>query len=131
MYGRSLSSLVFIYSDSINNMLKVTPGDFTETITSLLDPTFLPPPDGMNNEHLRTMVQRWERYVAEGVFTLSVPAATPLGGGSDGTAELAEFWTSPAPYWDMRLHAPKLWNALKRGNLVIFKVKLEISFAYT
>lgn len=112
-------------------MLKVTPGDFTETITSLLDPTFLPPPDGMNNEHLRTMVQRWERYVAEGVFTLSVPAATPLGGGSDGTAELAEFWTSPAPYWDMRLHAPKLWNALKRGNLVIFKVKLEISFAYT
>ncbi|KAJ6542625.1 hypothetical protein B0H19DRAFT_1171131 [Mycena capillaripes] len=104
----------------------VTPGDFAETITSLLNPAFLPPLTGMNYEHLQSMVKRWERYVDEGVFALAVPAGTPLGGGSDGVAELAEFWTSPAPYWDMRLHAPKLWEGLKASNLVIFKVNFAI-----
>ncbi|KAJ7468594.1 DUF89 domain-containing protein [Mycena latifolia] len=105
----------------------VTPTDFAETISSLLDPVFLPTPDGMDVEHLRNMVERWKRYVDEGVFALSVPGTTPLGGGSNGTAGLAEFWTSPAPYWDMQIHAPKLWSALKASNLVIFKVTLRSS----
>jgi hypothetical protein len=104
------------------HVLEVTPGDFTDTIHSLLDPAFLPPPPGMDFEHLQTMIKRWERYVAEGVFALSVPATTPLGGGSDGAAESAQFWTSPAPYWDMQRRAPGLWNALRASNLVIFKV---------
>lgn len=104
------------------HVLEVTPGDFTDTIHSLLDPAFLPPPPGMDFEHLQTMIKRWERYVAEGVFALSVPATTPLGGGSDGAAESAQFWTSPAPYWDMQRHAPGLWDALRASNLVIFKV---------
>ncbi|KAF7326870.1 DUF89 domain-containing protein [Mycena venus] len=103
----------------------VTPGDFTETIHSLLDPEFLPPPAGMDFEHLRTMIKRWEKYVDEGVFALSVPATTPLGGGSDGVAQLAEFWTSPAPYWDMQVHASRLWNALRTSGLVIFKGDLN------
>jgi len=103
----------------------VTPGDFTDTIRSLLDPEFLPPPAGMDFEHLRTMIKRWEKYVDEGIFALSVPAATPLGGGSDGAAQLAEFWTSPAPYWDMRIHAPSLWKGLKASDLVIFKGDLN------
>ncbi|KAJ7145852.1 DUF89-domain-containing protein [Mycena epipterygia] len=103
----------------------VTPSDFAETISCLLDPTFLPPPADMNYDHLRNMIERWKKYVETGVFALSVPAATPLGGGSDGTAELAEFWTSPAPYWDMRIHATKLWSALKGSDLVIFKGDLN------
>ncbi|KAJ7777584.1 DUF89 domain-containing protein, partial [Mycena maculata] len=103
----------------------VTPGDFSETISCLLDPTFLPPPAGMNYDHLQNMIRRWKRYVDEGIFALSVSAATPLGGGPDENAELAEFWTSPAPYWDMRMHAPKLWSFLTQSNLVIFKGDLN------
>ncbi|KAJ7656673.1 DUF89 domain-containing protein [Mycena rosella] len=101
----------------------VTPIDFVETINGLLDPSFLPAPEGMDVEHLRNMVERWKRYVDEGIFALSVPTATPLGGGSSGA--LAEFWTSPAPYWDMQIHAPQLWSALKGSNLVIFKGDLN------
>ncbi|KAJ7141872.1 DUF89 domain-containing protein [Mycena crocata] len=103
----------------------VTPTDFAETIKFLLDPTFLPPPSGIDYEPLQFMVKRWEKYVEEGVFTLSVPAATPLGGGPGESAELAQFWTSPAPYWDMATKAPKLWSALKASNLVIFKGDLN------
>ncbi|KAJ7041226.1 DUF89 domain-containing protein [Mycena alexandri] len=103
----------------------VTPADFAETISSLLDPTFLPPLADVNPAHLQSMVERWVRYINGGIFALSIPATTPLGGGSDGAAELAEFWTSPAPYWDMRLYAPKLWNTLKTSNLVIFKGDLN------
>ncbi|KAJ7239980.1 DUF89 domain-containing protein [Mycena haematopus] len=99
----------------------VTPEDFADSLGSLLDPTFLPPPPGMDFENLRTMIARWKKYVDEGIFALSVPVTTPLGGGSDGAAQLAEFWTSPAPYWDMQLHASGLWNTLKTSDLVIFK----------
>lgn len=84
------------------------------------------------------MVTRWKKYIDEGIFALSVPFTTALGGG--GGAELAEFWTAPSAYWDMRLlgmlpfvdifedlytgrfPAPKLWEALQKSNLVIFKV---------
>ncbi|KAF8183837.1 hypothetical protein K438DRAFT_1838698 [Mycena galopus ATCC 62051] len=100
----------------------VTPGDFVESLQSLLDPAFLPPPPGLDFEPLRIMVKRWEQYVSEGIFALSVPTATPLGGGSDSAAQAAEFWTSPAPYWNMRLLASDLWNMLKASDLVIFKV---------
>lgn len=68
------------------------------------------------------MVTRWKSYIDKGVFDLSVPADTPLGGSTVG--ELAEFWTGPWPYWDLQLHAPKLFDRLKESNLVIFKVRL-------
>ncbi|KAJ7619435.1 DUF89 domain-containing protein [Roridomyces roridus] len=97
----------------------VTPNDFSETISSLLDPTFLPPLPEMSYDHLQSMVQRWKTYIDKGVFTLSVPAATPLGGGVG--AETGEFWTTPLPYWDLQLHAPELWSFLKDSDLVIFK----------
>ncbi|KAJ7221720.1 DUF89 domain-containing protein [Mycena pura] len=103
----------------------VTPSDFANTIELLLDPAFILPPTGADFGPLQKMVQRWERYINDGVFLLSVPITTPLGGGSDGTAALAEFWTSPAPYWDMEVHAPKLCSALKTSNLVIFKGDLN------
>ncbi|KAJ7279027.1 DUF89 domain-containing protein [Mycena rebaudengoi] len=102
----------------------VTPEDFSTTIDCLLDPEFLPPPAGMQSGHLHTMVTRWKKYIDEGIFALSVPFTTALGGG--GGAELAEFWTAPSAYWDMRLLAPKLWEALQKSTLVIFKVPLGL-----
>lgn len=99
----------------------MTPRDFSEIVICLLDPMFLPPPPEMTYDHLRSMVQRWKTYIDTGIFVLSVPVATPLGGGADGA--LAEFWTSPLPYWDLKIHAPELWNFLSQSNLVILKVR--------
>lgn len=109
----------------------VTPPDFTQTITSLLDVAFFPratdadeKPINSNQEHLTDMVNRWKRYVDSGVFSLSVPLDTPLG-GSRGKPDstISEFWTSPWPYWNMEELAPELFRALKGSDLVIFKVK--------
>ncbi|KAK7055177.1 DUF89 domain-containing protein [Favolaschia claudopus] len=102
----------------------VTPSDFAETIQSLLDPAFLPPTDGMNLDHLQVMIRRWEKYINDGVFSLSVPAATPLGGKSEEAQRLAGFWTSPAPYWNMEVLASDLYKGLKGSDLVIFKYLL-------
>ncbi|KAJ6476204.1 DUF89 domain-containing protein [Mycena sanguinolenta] len=103
----------------------VTSEDFANSIALMLDREFLPPPPGMDFERLRTMLNRWEKYISEGIFALSVPTTTPLGGVSDGAAQLADFWTHPAPYWDMRLHAPTLWDTLATSDLVIFKGDLN------
>ncbi|KAJ7073264.1 DUF89 domain-containing protein [Mycena belliarum] len=101
----------------------VTPADFADTISSLLDPSFLAPPEGTNIEHLERMVARWKTYVESGVFALSVPASTPLGGSAE--SEVAEFWTGWAPYWDMRGRARGLWGELRGSGLVIFKGDLN------
>jgi len=107
----------------------VTPPDFYPSITSLLDPAFFPPPpdasvDSTSDsqyEHLKNMVTRWKTYIDEGIFSLSVPLETPLGGGDLS----AEFWTTPWPYWDMKTRAPDLWKTLRDSGLVIFKGDLN------
>lgn len=113
-------------------MSDVTPTDFKETITSLLDPGFFPSTDsghGLSFEHLQQMVLRWKNYVDQGIFRLSVPTETPLGGG-DKDAALADFWTTPWPYWDIESLAPDIFRDLKSSNLVIFKVGLTSYFPF-
>ncbi|CAK5271789.1 unnamed protein product [Mycena citricolor] len=101
----------------------VTPPDFSETITSLLDPGFLASIESSNPERVRNLVLRWQKYIADGTFSLSVPETTPLGGGVSG--DMAAFWTSPWPYWDMETRAPNLYAKLKDSGLVIFKGDLN------
>jgi len=107
----------------------VTPPDFEKTLTSLSDPKFFS--RGANSdekkfqsslEHLTELVTRWKSHLARGIFSLSAPIDTPLG-GSKGAA-LAEFWTGPWPYWHLDSHAPELFQELKGSDLVIFKVIL-------
>ncbi|KAL0961202.1 hypothetical protein HGRIS_006170 [Hohenbuehelia grisea] len=111
----------------------VTPPDFVQTIESLLDPSFFPPPTEADSEQgtsidqyelLRIMVTRWKKYVEDGTFTLSVPTTTPLG-GMKFVSSVAEFWTSPWPYWRMHEHAPGLFKWLSNSGLVIFKVNIQ------
>jgi len=66
------------------------------------------------------MVSRWNSYLEKGIFSLSVPEETPLGGTANTRA--AEFWTTARPYWDMETEAPELFASLKGSGLVIFKV---------
>ncbi|KAK7440054.1 Hairy/enhancer-of-split with YRPW motif protein 2 [Stygiomarasmius scandens] len=102
----------------------VTPPDFAETIANLSDPAFLqssPTPE--QKEHLDELTRRLKQYVESGVFSMSVPLETPLGGGNLGNG--ANFWTSPAPYWDMKTYDRKLWEDLRESSLVIFKGDLN------
>lgn len=86
------------------------------------------------------MVLRWQSYLENGIFALSVPLDTPLGGdvtvGTNGQKNVvvnlekngvneASFWTGPWPYWDMKELAPELWTTLSESGLVIFKVGLR------
>ncbi|CDO75454.1 hypothetical protein BN946_scf184823.g8 [Trametes cinnabarina] len=110
----------------------VTPPDFKSTTKSLLSPTFFPqetttegaPAAGSSDDsraHLLEMVKRWESYIESGVFSLSVPIDSPLG-ASD---KMADFWTSPYPYWNMDALAPELHASLRDSSLVIFKGDLN------
>ncbi|KAI9512134.1 DUF89 domain-containing protein [Russula earlei] len=89
----------------------VTPPDFA----ALLDVASLP--RGPAPEHLERAIARWNAYLANGTFALFVPRDAPIGTPN----ERVDFWTSPWPYWDMRLRAPKVWDALSESGLVIFK----------
>jgi len=104
----------------------VTPSDFKDTFEFLLDPSFFNTSADTahtpNFGHLKHMVSRWRNYVDQGIFKLSVPIETPLGGG--GT-EGASFWSTPWPYWNMESLAPKIFQTLKLSNLVIFKGDLN------
>jgi len=93
----------------------VTPPDFA----ALLDPSALP--RGPAPEHLERAIARWNGYLASGTFALSVARDAPIG-ASDGAFD---FWTSPWPYWDMRVRAPGIWNALRDSGLVILKGDLN------
>ena len=66
------------------------------------------------------MVSRWNSYLEKGVFSLSVSEEAPLGGTLN--TQVAEFWTTARPYWDMETEAPELFASLKGSGLVIFKV---------
>ncbi|CAA7262587.1 unnamed protein product [Cyclocybe aegerita] len=110
----------------------VTPPDFKTTFDALEDassffssPTFSP--SDSETTHMHTMVSRWQSYLASGVFSLSVPVETPLGGGGkdDEEVKAAEFWTSPYPYWDMRTRSPGAFESLRGSGLVIFKGDLN------
>ncbi|KAJ3729202.1 DUF89 domain-containing protein [Lentinula guzmanii] len=135
----------------------VTPPDFNETIACLLRPTslfttssssssLLPSPE--QQQHLRKLAERLRQYVSEGVFAMSVPGGTGLGGGLTTTApttaitttttttmvktttaatthSLAEFWTAPVPYWDIETYDRELWELLRGSDLVVFKGDLN------
>ncbi|KAI6160364.1 DUF89 domain-containing protein [Pisolithus thermaeus] len=93
----------------------VTPADFYRTIQSLSSPTFFNKTATTTESarHLKEMVERWERYLREGVFCLS----TALEGGQKKT----QFWTGPWPYWYMEDKANELWRSLSESSLVIIK----------
>ncbi|KAJ4500609.1 DUF89 domain-containing protein [Lentinula lateritia] len=117
----------------------VTPPDFKETIEFLLDPkSFLsdiassqPQPSVEQQQHLRELAGRLRRYVSEGVFELSVPSETSLGGRhttatpSTKESSLAQFWTAPVAYWDMATYDQELYEFLGNSDLVIFKGDLN------
>ncbi|KAF7784879.1 hypothetical protein Agabi119p4_1044 [Agaricus bisporus var. burnettii] len=102
-----------------------TPFDF-KRFYSLLNQEFFESVDIGDSpdcwEHLSVMVERWKGYVEKGVFKLSVPDGSPLGGDTRGRAD---FWTSPYPYWDMKNLAPPLYENLRSSDLVIFKGDLN------
>nr|GAT53691.1 predicted protein [Mycena chlorophos] len=110
----------------------VTPSDFANTLEILLEPTFL----SLAEEEqtlLSEMVLGWTKHYEEGVFSLSVPMTTPLGGGGsdlDASADLARFWTEHSPYWDMETLAPELWKELRKSDFVIFKGDLKYGTVY-
>jgi hypothetical protein len=101
----------------------VTPVDFKDTFKVLRDPTFFPAENSseIEHKHFDYMVSRWNSYLENGIFSLSVPQETPLGGGTFNT-KVAEYWTTGRPYWDMETEAPELFASLKGSGLVIFKV---------
>ncbi|TDL27162.1 DUF89 domain-containing protein [Rickenella mellea] len=101
----------------------VTPPDFKHTFSSILSPSFFPPPSPTSPStnsasDLHHMVTRWKTHLSTGAFSLSVPVDTPLGASNLQT----DFWTAPHAYWDMKLRAAELFEALSGSGLVIFKV---------
>lgn len=66
-------------------------------------------------------IERWNAYLADGTFALSVPRDAGVGTPD----ERVDFWTSPWPYWDLRLRSPAVWDALHESGLVIFKGDLN------
>jgi len=95
----------------------VTPPDFA----ALLDPSALPRGPEVLREHLEQAITRWNGYLASGTFALSVARDAPIGASN----EAFNFWTSPWPYWDMRVRAPGVWSTLSDSGLVIFKGDLN------
>ncbi|KIM61255.1 hypothetical protein SCLCIDRAFT_1216160 [Scleroderma citrinum Foug A] len=98
----------------------VTPTDFYKTIDSLLSPTFFLADSAVTSEsvqHLKHLVERWQRYLKEGIFCLS----TELEDGHKKT----QFWTGPWPYWCMEEKANELHQWLAGSSLVIFKGDLN------
>ncbi|KAF9446541.1 DUF89 domain-containing protein [Macrolepiota fuliginosa MF-IS2] len=103
----------------------VTPPDFAQSFELLLDPAFfdsVSEDQSNNRQHLIAMVNRWKGYVESGVFVLSVALESRFG---EDTHDIADFWTSPYPYWNMESLAPELFGRLKTSDLVIFKGDLN------
>jgi hypothetical protein len=104
----------------------VTPPDFADLFDSLLSPFFFSTAQSLQPSfdsqfHLKTMVTRWKSHLASGTFELSVPEETQLG----ATNVIADFWTEPWPYWNMKERAGELYETLRSSGLVIFKGDLN------
>ncbi|KAI6146498.1 hypothetical protein EDD17DRAFT_1767644 [Pisolithus thermaeus] len=98
----------------------VTPTDFHKTAESLSSPTFFNATAETTPEsalHLKEMVERWRKYLEQGIFRLS----TTVEDGHKKT----QFWTGPWPYWYMEDKANSLWSFLTESGLVIFKGDLK------
>ncbi|KAF9556449.1 DUF89 domain-containing protein [Agrocybe pediades] len=100
----------------------VTPPDFKETFEVLSNPEFFEKENSADLGPLREMVSRWKSYVDNGVFRLSVPISTPLGGDLN---DPAQFWTTAKPYWNMKMESPVMFAQLAASDLVIFKGDLN------
>lgn len=100
----------------------VTPADFSYTIASLLDTNFFQEASDREKDLLVKMAGRWRTYWDQGVFQLAVPADSALGAGPE-KAPLGQFWTTPWPYWDLKLRDRDLWEHLSQSGLVVFKVR--------
>lgn len=73
----------------------VQPHDFSTTIASLLDPAFFPESAGSTDAEksaLKNMVERWQRYVDQGVFRLSVPLGLEMGAPGGELADCTPFF---------------------------------------
>ena len=110
----------------------VTPPDFKSTLDSL-DTSFFSSPTTSDYPAgcLERLVARWRKYVDDGTFALSVPMHTTFDGSHTAEQSLAEFWTTPWPYWDMKIRAADLWECLTGSELVIFKVRPKKTFRKT
>ena len=78
------------------------------------------PSSGPNS--VQKMAQRWQKYLQEGKFKLSVPPQTKLSEAADESNVLAAgFWTSPYAFADMPKKDTKLVEELRKSDLVVFK----------
>ncbi|KAL8291312.1 hypothetical protein RQP46_002290 [Phenoliferia psychrophenolica] len=103
----------------------VQPHDFSTTLASLLDPSFFPQEANtteLEKADLKNMVERWQRYVEEGKFRLSVPLGLEMGAPG---GEMADFWTTPDSFANLPSKAPELLVELQKASLVIFKGDLN------
>lgn len=106
----------------------VLPTDFLKTIRELIrspsfsSPSSTSPTSKHSAGHLKLLANRWDRYLSDGTFALSVPLETPIGAPD---AAPIHFWTSPWPYWDLRERDEELFGCLEGSGLVVFKGDLN------
>jgi hypothetical protein len=74
-----------------------------------------------DQQALTTMSRRWQTYLADGKFKLSIPLDTQLG----QKTEIGDYWTSPFSYQHLPEKDPALLQELKKSDLVIFKGDLN------
>ena len=107
---------------NVGFLLRMTIADFTDLFKCLLSSSFFPSTESGESaeadSYLKALVTRWQSYVESGVFELSVPLDTQLG----STNQMADFWTEPWPYWNMKEKASVLFKSLEGSGLVVFKV---------
>lgn len=99
----------------------VVPADFTSLFAALNDSTFFPADTAISSEDkeaLRRVIARWESYIKDGTFKLSVPWTQELG---DEGGEMADFWSGPTSFSDLPALDPTLLKDLQQASLVIFK----------
>ncbi|KAF8525585.1 DUF89 domain-containing protein [Hysterangium stoloniferum] len=101
----------------------VMPPDFHSVIPSLLNTAYFGKfsPSAEQTTQLENLVQRWQKYISSGAFSLSVESHWRIGDKS----EMADFWTTQYPYAVMPTEAQTLTAELKKSALVIFKGDLN------